>query len=502
MEQSNQSSTEYLKSCEDLEAVVSEKKSSSISGLVLFPNTKGFEDARTAVWNYDTVGMPALIVKCASAKDVTAAIAFAKFNSYKISVHTAGAHSSQAVVDDSVVVDLSLLRKVHVNQATRTATVAGGATIGDVDKATKPHGLALPMGHVHHTGVAGMVLNGTSGVGYLCRARGLTATYLKAATMIMADGTTKRISKDENNELIWAIRGAGANFGIAIEMEFSLTQISSKVFAGDLVKFGKGTGPGKLLCCLDSKQTREELVAKWFSFFSQKNVPDECSSLLVIAPKGPVVSRISYIPTENDYLLPEREIHERGKEAFKPLIDFGYTISNGTKMSDYWDGLQKMGVFAPSYYYQKGLNLGSIPEEKLPSIIDELCSYAEVCPVTNMGSGIIFMPLGGELERMESGLTATADGFHPAKWWVILITEFPKGPKNSDLRSKCVQWVRDVYNVVEPFALKDAGRQRDASYDVLGDIYGNGDTVEKLRELKTKYDPKNVFSLNRNIAPK
>ena len=267
-----------------------------------------------------------------------------------------------------------------------------------------------------------MVLNGTSGVGYLCRTRGLTATYLQAATIIMADGTTKRVSKEENHELLWAIRGAGANFGIAIEMEFSLTQILPKVFAGDLVKFGKGTWPRNFLWCLDSKKTGEELVAKLFSFFSQKNVPEECASLLVIAPKGPVVSRISYIPTEKDSLLPEKEIHERGKEAFKPLIDFGYTLSNGTKMSDYWDGLQKMGVLAPSYYYQKGMNLGSIPEDELPSIINELCSYAEVCPVTNMGSGIIFMPLSGELERTESGSTAIADGFHPAKWCLILIT--------------------------------------------------------------------------------
>ncbi len=112
-------------------------------GAVFFPLDKGFEKARTSVWNLDKAGMPTVIVKCVSAKDVTAAIAFSKENKLKVCIHTAGAHSGHAVVDDAVVIDLSLLRGVEVNPAEKTATVAGGCTIGDVDKVTKPHGLAL-----------------------------------------------------------------------------------------------------------------------------------------------------------------------------------------------------------------------------------------------------------------------------------------------------------------------------------------------------------------------
>jgi hypothetical protein len=502
------------KSCKDLIAAVTAsdylfsddqqevENSSRTAGEVLFPQMKGFENARTSVWNYDAAGMPAAIVKCANAKDISSAMAFAKHNSLKICIHTAGAHSSHAVVDDCVVIDLSLLREVRVDKVARTATVAGGAMIGDVDKATKPHGLALPMGHVHHTGVAGMALNATSGVGYLCRTRGLTVTFLQAATIVMADGTVKQISENENSELLWAIRGAGSNYGIAIEMVFSLTQVALKVFAGDLVKFGKGTGPGKYLCCLNSKATREELVKKWFIFFSQESTPNECSSLLVIAPNGPVVSRISYIPTEKDALQSESEIREHAIEAFKPLAEFGFTLVNSTKMVDYWDGLQKMGEFNPSYYYQKAANMSRIPEDKLSSIIDELCSYAEACPVTNLGSGIIVMPLGGELARMEPGSVPTAEVYSSMKWWFIVITEFPKGPKDIDLRNRCVQWVRDVYKVIEPFASKDEGRQQDYWSEVLGDIYGSAENMDRLKDLKTKYDPSNIFSMNRNIAPK
>lgn len=482
-------------SCKDLIAAV------SAPGEVLFPHTgKRFEKARTSVWNIDAAGMPAAIVKCVNATNIASTLAFAKQNSLKICVHTAGAHSSHAVVDDCVVVDLSLMREVDVDEATRTATVAGGATIGDVDKAAKPYGLALPMGHVHHTGVAGMALNATSGVGYLSRTRGLTVTFLNSATLVMADGSVKKVSEGENSELLWAIRGAGSNFGITIEMVFSLTQVSPQVYAGDMVKFPKDTGPGKFLWFLNSDKTREELVMKWFSFFSDESTPDECSSMLVIAPNGPVVSRISYIPTEEDAFQPKNEIREKGKKAFEPLTDFGFTLVNNTKMADYWDGLQKMGQFNPGYYYQKAANMSALPKDLLSAVVEQLCSYAKICPVSNMGSGIIIVPLGGALARMKSGAVPTAEVYNTMKWWFIISIEYPKGLRDTKLRDKCIQWVRDVHKVVEPYSSKDEGRKPDCWSD-FGDIYGSKENVDRLKDLKTKYDPNNVFSMNRNIAP-
>ena len=319
-----------------------------------------------------------------------------------------------------------------------------------------------------------------------------------------ADGSVKRISESENSELLWAVRGAGSNFGVAVEMVFSLTKVAPKVWAGDLVKFGKGTGPGKFLCCacINSKETREALVMKWFNFFESADTPVECSSLLVIAPKGPVVSRVCYAPTEEDALKPAKEIEKEAKEAFAPLVDFGFSIKKSLKMMDYWDGLQKMGEFSPSYYYQKAANMPSIPEEKLGPLVDELCSYAASCPVSNMGSGIIIMPLGGKLSTLQPGSIPTADVYSKMKWWFIVITEFPKGPKDQELKSKCVQWVRDVYKVVEPFASKDPGRKKDYWSEVLGDTYGTKENIARLQDLKAKYDGDNFFSWNRNISPK
>mmetsp|Transcript_19079 Transcript_19079/g.26847 ORF Transcript_19079/g.26847 Transcript_19079/m.26847 type:complete len:519 (-) Transcript_19079:481-2037(-) len=469
-------------------------------GNVLLPDTPGFENARTAVWNLDAAGMPRIIVKCQTTTDIAATIQFAKMNQIPICVHTAGAHSSHAVVDNSCVIDLSLLRKVEVDPSTCTATVQGGATIGDVDGACQPHGLALPMGHVHHTGVAGMALNATSGVGYLCRTRSLTVTFLKSVTLVMSDSSVKTVNQDNHADLFWAVKGAGSNFGVAIEMVFSLTKVSPKVFAGDIIKFGKDTGPGAVLCLkfLNSDKTRNDIISNWFKFFD--NAPSQCSSLLVIAPKGgPIVSRVCYTPTESDADLPEKDISTRARKAFEPIMSYGKTLIDQTKMMDYWSGLQKLGKFNPSYYYQKAANLSDIPAAELDIMIDKLCKFADECPVSNMGSGIIIMPLGGDLRNLEPTSIPTAQVFGKMKWWFIVITEFPKGQADVHLRNCCIKWVRDVYKVVEPFASQDKGRARDYWFEVLGDIYG--DNMPRLRKLKQKYDPENIFSLNRNILP-
>ena len=137
-------------------------------------------------------------------------------------------------------IDLSLMRSVRVDPKAATAEIGGGCLIGDVDDACKEHGLALPMGHVYHTGVAGMALNATSGVGYLARTRGLTVTYLREVPMVTADGKTRTVSDATDSDLFWATQGAGANFGVVTSMIFNLTKVPPKVLAGDVVKFPLG----------------------------------------------------------------------------------------------------------------------------------------------------------------------------------------------------------------------------------------------------------------------
>ena len=127
--------------------------------------------------------------------------------------------------------------------------------------------------------------------------------------------------------------------------------------------------------------------------------------------------RLPYIPKEADSELSEAVIAERGKAAFAPISDFGYTLVNSVKMDDYWDGLQKMGEFGASYYYQKAVTDTEIPPDQLQDVVDQLCYYAETCPVNNMGTAIIITPMGGELLRTKEGTTATGETFKKMKWW-------------------------------------------------------------------------------------
>ena len=472
---------------------------SSIEGKTLFQDSTGFEEARTSVWNLDTLGMPIVIVRCKSVHDVTRTIEFARQKELSICVRTAGGHSSHAVVDGCVVIDLSLLRSVHVDPAARTVTIQGGATIGDVDSACKPHGLVLPMGHAHHLGVAGMVLTGTSGVGYLSRTRLLTAHHLRSATLVTCEGEVVRTSEEENPQLLWGVRGAGANFGVVVEMVFSLGVVAPQLFAGDVVKFGKGTGPGYAFGFIDCKESREQLALRFFEFFG--SAPDECSALCVLAPKGPVVFRIVYCPKEEHSQKPISEIATEAKAAFAPLTSYGTkTAWNGAKMMDFWDGVQKLGMFNPSYYYTRSANISDIPPSRLSEIVRRLCSFAESCPVTHKSTGIIIQPLGGKLSKMDPRSIPTAEVFKVQMWSVNILVEFPKGAQDASLRERCVQWVNDVYQVVEEFAVRDEGRTKDCWTETLGDIYGNN--VAPLKELKKKYDPENVFRFNRNVLPR
>ena len=215
----------------------------------------------TVTATQDTIGRPALIAQPTSPEQVALLLSFARRERREISVHSAGAHSSHALVTDSVCIDLSRLRSVTVDPSTKTADVGGGCTIGDVDDACAPHQLALPMGHVFHTGVAGMALNATSGVGYLSRTRGLCVSWLREVTIVLSNGEIRDVSAESDPELFWGIKGAASNFGVVTRMRFALSAIHKEVVAGDIVKFPKGVGPP----VWNSGKSRLELATNWVS---------------------------------------------------------------------------------------------------------------------------------------------------------------------------------------------------------------------------------------------
>jgi len=199
-------------------------------GAVLTAADADYEEARH-VWNGVIDRRPAVIARCASAKDVGAAIQFGRQRGLRLSVRGGGHnYGGSAVCDDGLMIDLSGLKQVQVDPDSRRVTCGGGTTWGELDAATQAHGLAVTGGFISTTGVAGLTLGG--GIGWLSRQAGLSADNLISAQMVTAEGKTVRASADENPELFWALRGGGGNFGVVTTFEFQLHGVGPMVNLG------------------------------------------------------------------------------------------------------------------------------------------------------------------------------------------------------------------------------------------------------------------------------
>jgi FAD/FMN-containing dehydrogenase len=203
----------------------------SLAGDVLAPEDSGYDGARRC-YNALIDRRPAVIARCLGAGDITAAFDFARSNSLEVAVRGGGHNpSGHCVCDGGLVIDMMLMREVDVEPEARIAHSQGGATWLDFDAATQAFGMAAPGGIVGSTGVAGLALGG--GIGHLTAERGLTCDNLVGAELVTAEGSVIRASDDENPDLLWALRGAGGNFGVATELEFWLEPLDRACYSGD-----------------------------------------------------------------------------------------------------------------------------------------------------------------------------------------------------------------------------------------------------------------------------
>jgi FAD/FMN-containing dehydrogenase len=442
-------------------------------GRLIGSDDSGYDEAR-AVYNAMIDRRPALIARCASADDVAAAVNFARRHEALVAVR-GGGHNGGGLgtVDDGVVIDLGLMRGITVDADRRTVRVEGGATWGEVDKATGEAGLATPSGIISTTGVGGLTLGG--GIGHLARRYGLTIDNLLGAELVLADGTHARTSVQENPDLFWAIRGGGGNFGVVTAFEFQLHPVST-VVAGPT--FWPIDQAGEVL-----RAYREFLPAAdrdlngFFAFTSVPPAPPFPEEL-----HGTPVAAIVWCHLGSE---------ERALAAIKPMTEVGTPLLHGPHALPF-PALQ--GFFDPLYpkghqWYWRADFVRTLSD---PAI----AAHEEWGPRMPSGQSTMHMyPIDGAVHDVAED--ATPFSYRDATWAEVIVGVDPD-PANA---AAIMAWTKDYWDATHPYSaggayvnfMMDEGQER-----VRATYRGN---YERLTRIKAAYDADNLFRVNQNIRP-
>ena len=445
-----------------------DKLTKGFAGQIVRPDDPGYDAAR-AVWNSMIDRRPALIVRPTGTDDVIAALRFARERELIVAVRCGG-HSIPgfSTCDDGIVIDLSPMHGAEVDPERRTARVRGGSLLAELDDAAQAHGLVCPVGVVSHTGVAGLTLGG--GMGRLQRKLGLTIDSLLAVELVTADGRLVRASEDENPELFWGIRGAGANFGIVTSFEFLLHPFDGPVTHGTVTHPIEGA---------------DELAECYRALV--EDGPDELWTSFGLAAavdgRGPTAT-VSVLHSGSPADA-ERDLAR--------LRALGDTLEDSVESKPY---LASQRLFdAPMEWGQrfsmKSSFLGSLPE----ALVRDWADQVSQAPAGAEG-GISVWAWGRAIAAVPEENTAFTG--RDAAYWAAAEIVWSDGALDADCRS----WARAAADSAAPHA--SVGRYVNDVTEVGGDvarmIYGNA-KYERLVALKREWDPDNVFRLNQNITP-
>jgi FAD/FMN-containing dehydrogenase len=450
---------------------------SNLRGELIGRSGAGYDEAR-AVWNGMIDKRPALIARCAGVADVVAAVAFARDHQLPLAVRAGGHNASGvAVCDDGLVVDLSSMRSVRVDPAAGTVRAEGGVTIGELDRETQLFGLAVPMGVVTETGIAGLTLGG--GLGWLRRKYGLSCDNLVSVDVVTADGRVVTADADREPELFWGLQGGGGNFGVITSFEFRAHPVGPDVFFAFVVHAAAD-------------------AADALRFYGQwaKSAPDEISSFAILwhAPA------MDEIPAEHHgkpialYLAMHCGDPGTGEAALRSLRDAGNPIADLSGTMPYLEVQQFFDEDYPAHemrYYWKSQYLRALDDEA----IDAMVALNEATPSPH--STIDLWQLGGELARRAPD--ASAFGDRSAAIMVGIESNWIDAADDE----KAVEWGRRVHRELEPWATG-------AEYSNFPGFYEDhdrtvratfGPNLNRLAALKRRFDPTNLFRFNQNVRP-
>jgi FAD/FMN-containing dehydrogenase len=405
-------------------------------------------------------------------------VRFARNRDLEIAVRGGGHNvAGTAVCNDGIVIDLSEMRAVRVDPNAGIASVEGGALWGDVDRATQAHGLATTGGIVSHTGVAGLTLGG--GIGWLMRKHGLTVDNLVAAEVINADGEHLRASADQHPDLFWALTGGGGNFGVVTSFEFQLHSVGPEVIAGPIF--------------WDATDTAE--VLRFYRDFI-RDAPDELGTVVRLGTAPPLTD----IPEELHWrpVISVGTCHvgrmAAGEKALRPLRSFGKPLLDLVGPTPYVSHQSALDSTVPHgwNYYWKATHLPELRD----NLIEIVAAHA--FRSSSPRSYVAIFHLGGAVGRVPE--VATAFGNRQASHAMTIDGVWRSGENHAQPE---MAWARDFFAALDSYqkgvyvnflgADEEPERIRDAYVSAV---------YSRLAEVKTKYDPDNVFHHNQNIRPR
>ena len=446
----------------------------SFRGALVRPADQGYDDQRK-VWNGSIDRRPALIARCAGVADVVAAVRFAARAGVPVAVRSGG-HSfpGLSTCDGGLIIDLRSMKGIRLDPERRRARVQAGVLWGELDHETQAFGLATTGGIVTHTGVAGLTLGG--GIGWLQRKHGLTIDNLVAADVVTASGELVRASADENPDLFWGLRGGGGNFGIVTEFEFRLQPVNPILVAGPV--FWPISESPRVL----------RFYREWIA-----EQPDELMTI-VLHRKAPP---LDFVPKElhGELVVGVACCYagdvEEGENVVKPLKEFGSPVIDVLQPKPY---VTHQAMFDPSFphgwwYYIRSCDVAELTDEVIDATVEHanrIKSPLGTFPIWQLGGAVSDV---GEEETAFNGrhagytfnltaITASEEGFEDER-----------------------AWARAFYADLEPHAtsvyvnfLMEEGEAR------VREAYGP-EKYDRLKALKRRYDPTNLFRLNQNISP-
>lgn len=430
----------------------------TFEGEVLVPGSPGYDAAR-AVWNGAVDRRPAYVVRCAGTGDVRTAVRVARELGLPLGVR-GGGHSAAgwAVPDGGLMIDLSRLAAVQVDPGARTAEVQGGALLGSLDAAAQVHGLATTAGVVSHTGIGGLALGG--GVGWLARQLGLTCDNALGYEVVTAEGGLVRAAPDENPDLFWALRGGGGNFGVVTRFDLALHDVGTAALTAE-VDLDAGRG-------LDALRT-------WLS--RAHEAPRRATLFAEVRAGGPLTLGLVWVGAP-----------EGAAPLVAELDGLGTPLGRRVAALPYLDLQRRFDVAAAHGHrrYAKSHYVGELPDAALEAFL----AHAEA----DVGAADL-VAYGGAIAEVEPGATAFAHRDVRFEYGVGARWEDPADDERHAatcrrLAATIEPWSVGVY--VNALGAEGASGVHRA--------YGAA-TYARLAQVKSAWDPENVFRLNQNIPP-